>query len=71
MNTGKVRFYNSEQGFGYIRPDDGKKDVLFHAAVLKSSGITDLRERQVVKFDAEIDANTGKATASSIKAVNT
>ena len=67
MNTGKVRFYNSEQGFGYIRPDDGKRDVLFHAAVLKSAGITNLQERQAVKFDAEIDANTGKATVRLIE----
>lgn len=67
MNTGKVRFYNSEQGFGYIRPDDGKKDILFHAAVLKSAGITNLQERQAVKFDAEIDANTGKATVRLIE----
>ncbi|MEL7540137.1 MAG: cold shock domain-containing protein [Pseudomonadota bacterium] len=66
MNTGKVRFYNAEQGIGYIRPDDGKKDVLFHATVLRSAGITELQERQAVKFDTEINANTGKATVSSI-----
>ena len=68
MNTGKVRFYNSEQGFGYIRPDDGKKDVLFHAAVLKEAGISKIEERQAVRFESEIDANTGKAKVCSIEA---
>lgn len=67
MNTGKVRFYNSEQGFGYIRPNDGKKDVLFHAAVLKKAGISRLQERQTVKFETEIDATTGKTTTISIE----
>ena len=67
MNTGKVRFYNLEQGFGYIRPDDGKKDILFHAAVLKKAGISGLQERQAVNFDTEIDANTGKAKVSLIE----
>ncbi len=68
MNKGKVRFYNSERGFGYIRPDDGKDDVLFHAAVLKQAGISKLEERQAVRFESEVDANTGKPKVSSIEA---
>lgn len=67
MNKGKVRFYNSEQGFGSIRPDDGKQDVLFHAAFLRKAGISGRQERQAVKFDAEISASTGKATVCVIE----
>lgn len=69
MNTGKVRFYNAEQGFGYIRPGDGKKDVLFHAAVLRKAGISRLQERQMVKFETEVDATTGKTTAIAIEEI--
>ena len=68
MNTGNVRFYNSKLGFGYIRPDDGKNDILFHAIVLKEAGISKLEERQTVRFESEIDATTGKAKVSSIEA---
>ena len=67
MNTGKVRFYNSEKGFGYIRPDSGKRDVLFYAAVLKAAGISGLQERQTVKFETEVNANTGKVIVVTIE----
>lgn len=40
-NTGKVKFYNSEKGYGFIVNEETSKDIFFHM-----SGITDHWEPQ-------------------------
>ena len=51
MNTGTVKFYNDQKGFGFIQPDDGGKDVFVHATALERAGMRGLVEGQKVSFD--------------------
>ena len=68
MNTGTVKWYNDQKGFGFIQPDDGGKDVFVHATALERAGIRGLREGQKVTFDTQEDRRTGKIAVGNITA---
>ena len=55
VQTGTVKFYNSQKGFGFIQPDDGSKDVFVHATALERAGLRGLNEGQKVSFDTKED----------------
>jgi CspA family cold shock protein len=65
MATGKVKWYNSQKGFGFIAPDDGGKDVFVHATALESAGIRGLNDGQAVSF--ELREERGKVSAAQLK----
>jgi cold shock protein len=69
MNTGTVKFYNTQKGFGFIQPDDGSKDVFVHATALERAGVSSLNEGQKVSFDTQEDRRTGKIAVGNIQAV--
>jgi CspA family cold shock protein len=52
--TGIIKSLIVEKNFGFITPDDGGKDIFFHASAL-SDGVqfADLRKDQKVSFDVE------------------
>ncbi|PWW04301.1 CspA family cold shock protein [Hoeflea marina] len=68
MQTGTVKFYNDQKGFGFIAPDDGGKDVFVHATALERAGMRGLAEGQKVSFDTAEDRRTGKTAVSTIQA---
>ena len=67
MNTGTVKFYNDQKGFGFIQPDNGGKDVFVHATALERAGIRGLAEGQKVTFDTAEDRRTGKIAVNNIQ----
>jgi cold shock protein len=67
MNTGTVKFYNDQKGFGFIQPDNGGKDVFVHATALERAGIRSLSEGQKVAFDTAEDRRSGKIAVSNIQ----
>ncbi len=69
MDTGTVKFYNDQKGFGFIQPDNGGKDVFVHATALERAGMRSLREGQKVSFETAEDRKTGKIAVSTIQAV--
>jgi CspA family cold shock protein len=51
MDTGTVKWFSSEKGFGFITPDDGGTDLFVHHSEVKVSGYASLEEGQKVSYD--------------------
>ncbi|MEM1307310.1 MAG: cold-shock protein [Pseudomonadota bacterium] len=68
MQTGTVKFYNVQKGYGFIAPDSGGKDVFVHATALERAGLSPLAEGQKVSFDTAEDRRTGKVAVNNIQA---
>jgi CspA family cold shock protein len=67
MSTGTVKFFNTTKGFGFIRPDDGSKDVFVHVSAVERAGLGTITENQKLSFDLE-KGNDGKTSAVNLKA---
>ena len=66
MATGTVKFFNSQKGFGFIRPDDGAPDVFVHVSAVERAGMSGLVEGQQVSY--EVITERGKKAASNLQA---
>jgi len=53
--TGTVKFFNGERGYGFIKPDDGARDVFVHVTAVEQAGLKTLTEGQRISFDVEPD----------------
>ena len=67
MNTGTVKWFNADKGFGFIANDNGGEDVFVHfSAIVAEGGYKSLQEGQHVTFDVETDPKNSK----KLRAVN-
>lgn len=62
MATGKVKWFDSTKGFGFIAPDDGSKDVFAHHTAIAGDGYKSLNEDQAVTYDVTEGAKGPQAT---------
>jgi CspA family cold shock protein len=53
--SGTVKFFNGERGYGFIKPDDGGRDVFVHVTAVERAGLKSLTEGQRISFDVEPD----------------
>jgi CspA family cold shock protein len=64
MPSGKIKMYNEDKGFGFIRPDDGSNDVFFHVSSLREGD--EVTVGKAVTFETGVDPKSGKTRAVSV-----
>ena len=68
MQTGTVKWFNAQKGFGFIQPDNGGSDVFVHISAVERAGMNNLNEGQKVNFEIVADKRTGKSSAGNLSA---
>ena len=66
METGTVKWFNAEKGFGFIERE-GADDVFVHFSAINEEGFKTLEEGQTVTFDIE-EGDRGPQAANVEKA---
>ena len=62
MNTGTVKWFNSEKGFGFITKDTGG-DLFVHFSAIQGSGFKSLEEGAKESFDI-VESDRGEQAAN-------
>lgn len=62
MENGRVKWFNSEKGYGFIEYDGGD-DVFVHFSAITGDGFKTLEEGQEVSFEI-VDGNRGPQAAN-------
>ncbi|MBE7043732.1 MAG: cold-shock protein [Ruminococcaceae bacterium] len=66
MQTGKVKWFNAEKGYGFIESEDGT-DVFVHFSAINAEGYKTLDEGMTVEFEV-VEGAKGPQAANVTKA---
>ena len=67
MPSGKIKWFNSKKGYGFITEDETNKDIFLHVSALEDSKLRVLKEDQKIEFD--IKEEKDKLQAINLKKV--
>ena len=64
-NSGTVKWFNPEKGFGFIKPEGGGADIFVHISAVEGAGFKTLMPDQRIEF--ELEERRGKVAAVKLK----
>ena len=67
MPSGKIKWFNSKKGYGFIKDDETQKDIFLHVSALEESKLRVLKEDQKIFYDIKEDKD--KLQAINLKKV--
>tara|TARA_B100000029_G_scaffold174149_1_gene170933 strand:- start:1532 stop:1741 length:210 start_codon:yes stop_codon:yes gene_type:complete len=65
MPSGRVKWFDSKKGYGFITDKDSEKDIFLHVSTLEKSKLRVLKQNQEIEF--EIKEEKGKLQAVNLK----
>jgi cold shock protein len=66
---GTVKFFNADKGYGFIKPDDGGRDIFVHITALERAGLQALNKGQRVSYEIEADQKGKGPNAVDLRAI--
>ncbi|WFU42100.1 cold-shock protein [Bradyrhizobium sp. CB82] len=66
MAMGKVKWFNTTKGYGFIQPDDGGPDVFVHISAVEKAGYAGLAEGARISYELRA-GRSGKMSAESLR----
>ena len=67
MQTGTVKWFNDQKGYGFIAPDKGGSDIFVHISAVQAAGMHSLQEGQKIAYELQEDSRTGKQSAANLQ----
>ena len=67
MPSGRVKWFDSKKGYGFIKDSESEKDIFLHVSTLEKSKLRVLKENQEIQF--EIKEEKGKLQAVNLKRI--
>ena len=64
--SGRVKWFDTAKGYGFIAPDDGGKDVFVHISAVERAGLKGLNDNQKIGYELQ-SGRDGRASASDLK----
>ena len=68
--TGVVKFFNTNKGYGFIVPDEGGRDVFVHISDIQKSRCEPLADGDRVSFQPMADLKGKGTKAANIRKLN-
>ena len=67
MEQGKVKWFDTTKGYGFIATDNSSDDIFVHISEVEKAGYNGLSTNQVVSY--ELQTKNGKSSAINLKLI--